>query len=73
MVDDLDDLLGGIEGGGQLDTHGLVADAGDHAADHADVDVGVEQGGADLLEDLVDVVLRQPSLAAQTLDDAFQP
>ena len=50
----------------------LLADAGDDVADDADVDVGLEQRGADLLQDLVDVGLGQPALAADPLDDAFE-
>ena len=51
---------------------GLLADAGDDVADDADVDVGLEQRGADLAQDLVDVGLGQPALAADLLDDAFE-
>ena len=49
-----------------------VADAGDDVAGDADVDVGLEQGGADLPHDLVDVGLGQAALAAQPLDDALE-
>jgi hypothetical protein len=41
-------------------------------ADDADVDVGLEQRGADLLQDLVDVGLGEAALAADLLDDAFE-
>ena len=47
-VDDLDDLLAGIERLAERDADGLLADAGDDVADDADVDVGLEQRGADL-------------------------
>ena len=71
-VDDLDDLLAGIEHlrAGRADR--LDADAVDDVAGDADVDVGVEQGGADLAQHLVDVGLGEPALAAQTLDDAVE-
>ena len=49
-----------------------LADAGDDVAGDADVDVGLEQGGADLAQDLVDVGLGQATLAAEPLDDAFE-
>ena len=54
------------------DADRLLADAGDDVADDTDVDVGLEQRGADLAEDLVDVGLGQPALAADLLDDAFE-
>ena len=72
-VDDLDDLLAGVEGLRAGGPDGLGADAGDDVAGDADVDVGLEQGGADLPHDLVDVGLGQAPLAAQPLDDALEP
>ena len=71
-VDDLDDLLAGIE---RLRLGGpdrLGADPGDDVAGDGDVDVGLQQGGADLAHDVVDVGLRQAALAAQALDDALE-
>ena len=44
----------------------------DEAADDREVDVGLEQGHADLAQDLVDVVLAQASLAAEALEDAVE-
>ena len=41
-------------------------------ADHPEVDIGLEQGHADLAQDLVDVVLAEASLAAQTAEDALE-
>ena len=71
-VDDLDDLLAGVERLAERHADGLLADAGDDVADDTDVDVGLEQRGADLADHLVDVGLGQPALAADLLDDAFE-
>ena len=71
-VDDLDDLLAGIERLAEAGADGLLADAGDDVADDADVDVGLEQRRADLLQHLVDIGLGEAALAAQPLDDAFE-
>jgi hypothetical protein len=51
----LHDLLGGVERLRHVHAHGLVADSRQHAAHHPDVHVGLEQRGAELAEDLVDV------------------
>ena len=71
-VDDLHHLLAGIERLAGGDADGLLADAGDDVADDADVHVGLEQGRADLFQDLVDVGFGEPTLAADLLDDAFE-
>ena len=47
---------------------GLAADA-----HHPDFHVGLEQRGADLAEDLVDVGFAQPTAVAQSVDDAVEP
>ena len=49
-----------------------VTDAGDHVAGDPDVDVGLEERRADLLQHLVDVGLGEATLAAHALDDAFE-
>ena len=72
VVDDLDDLLTRIECLAELGADGLLADASGDVAHDADVDVGLEQRRADLLQDLVDIVVGQPTLAADLLDDAFK-
>jgi hypothetical protein len=71
-VDDLDDLLARVEGLTAGDADRLVADTGDHVAHDADVDVSLEQRGADLFQDLVDIGLAEATLAADLLDDAFE-
>ena len=42
------------------------------SADDAEVDVGLEQGEADLAEDLVDVGLAEAALAAEALEDPVE-
>ena len=71
-VDDLDDLLAGVERlrSGRPDR--LRTDAGDDVAGDADVDVGLEQSRADLPQHLVDVGFGEPTLAAEALDDPFE-
>ena len=71
-VDDLDDLLARVQRLAEAGPDGLLADAADDVADDADVDVGLQQRGADLLQHLVDIGLAEPALAAQPLDDAFE-
>ena len=51
--------------------HGLP-DPGDHRAHHADVDVGLEQGDADLAQHLLDIGVAQATLAAEALEDPFK-
>ena len=73
VVDDLDDLLGRAQALGQVEPDGLLLDASDNPLDHAEVDVGLEEGEADLAQDLVDLLLAQPPPAAQALEDPLEP
>jgi hypothetical protein len=73
VVDRLDDLLGGIEGRRTRRADGGLADAVADRAHHGDVDVGFEERRTDLLHHLVDVGLGETTLAADLLDDAFEP
>ena len=72
LVDDLDDLLAGIQAGEQVGPDGALADARDEVLDDLEVDVGLEQGEADLAQRDVEVGLGDPCLAAQALGDALQ-
>ena len=56
----------------QLGADGALADAGDEAADDLEVDVGLEQGEADLAQDLVDLGLAEAALAAEALEDPVE-
>ena len=48
LVDDLDDLLAGVQNLRPGEADGLLADALDDGAGHAHVDVGLEEGATDL-------------------------
>jgi hypothetical protein len=73
LVDDLDDLLRRREALGQVGAHAGLADAPDEVAYHAHVDIGFEQRDANLAQHLLDVGLAESTLAAKTLEDAFEP
>jgi len=45
----------------------------DKVANDFDIDVGFEQGKADLAHRFVDVALGNPALAAESLEDSFEP
>ena len=72
-MDGLDDLLAGIERLRAGGADGVLADAVGDRADDGDVDVGLEQGRADLLHHLVDIGLGEAALAAESLDDPVEP
>ena len=72
VADDLDDLLGGGEGGGDLGAQGLGADLFDEVAGDVQVDVGFEQGDADLAQGFVDVLVGEGALAAEGLEGALE-
>ena len=64
VVDDLDDLLGRREALGQLGPGRLLLDPADEALDDLEVDVGLEEGEADLPGHLVDLLVPQAAAAA---------
>jgi len=72
LVDDLDDLLSGVERPGQLLAHRPLADAALQRLDDGQVDVGFQQRQADFSQHLVDVGLGELPLAAQLGEDAFK-
>ena len=79
LVDDLDDLLGGIDARQHVLAERLGLDAGDEVVDDIEVDVGFEEGPADLAQAFVDIVGREPAAAAELLEclaeatgDAFE-
>ena len=72
VADDFDDLLGGVEGGGDLGAEGLGADVLDDFAGDVEVDVGLEEGDADLAEGVVDVFVGEGALAAQVFEAALE-
>ena len=72
VADDFDDLLGGGEGGGDFGAEGLGADVFDEVAGDVEVDVGLEEGDADLAEGVVDVLVGEGALAAEGLEGALE-
>ena len=71
-MDDLDDLFGGGEGGGDLGTEGAEADVLDQIGDDGEADVGLDEGDADLAQGLTDVLVGDGALAAQGLEGTLE-
>ena len=69
VAHDLDDLLPRRQRLEDVLADGLLADALDEALDDLEVDVGFEEGHAHLAEGLVDILLRQPAVAAEPVED----
>jgi hypothetical protein len=72
VVDDLDHLVGGRERGEHVLADRLRLHTLDEAAHDLEVDVGLEECNADFAECGLDVVLGQPAVAAQLVEDALQ-
>ena len=70
-VDELDDLLAGIEAAENVLADRLLGDPLDEGVGDVVVDVGVEEGGANLLQAVANVGVGE-ALAAQTLDGVCQ-
>ncbi len=72
VVDDLDDLLARGQALGEVDPDQLLPDPRHEVADDPKVDVGLQQGQADLAQGLVDVGFAQPAPAAQPAEDGVE-
>ena len=72
VVDNFDDLLGGGERGGDLFAHGAGADVFDELVDDGEVDVGFEEGEADLAEGVGDVLVGDGALTAEGLEGTLE-
>ena len=68
LVDDLDDLLRGVERAADLLAAGPLLHRRDELLDHRQGDVGLEQRDADLARGGVDVGLGEPALALEVLE-----
>ena len=68
VIDDLDHLLGRVEGAGKLGGASLLLDRGNEVLDHREVDVCLEQRNPDLACCRVDIGLGQSALAAEVLE-----
>ena len=73
LVDDLDDLLGGVQSPRHLGPDGALTHAIGELAHGGQGDVGLEQCHADLADRRGDVGLGEPTLAAQALEGGRQP
>ncbi len=72
LVDDLHDLLARGQAREHLLADRALAHGGHERLDHAEVDVGLEQGEADLAHRAVDVVRTQRSARAQVAQGGLQ-
>ena len=72
VADDLDDLLGGRERGKHLAANGFGADVLDELVDDVEVDVGFEQGDANLAQGFADVFFGEGALAAKGFKGPLQ-
>ena len=72
VLDNLDDLLGGREGGQDLLPERFFADIGDQLFDDLEIDVGLEQRHPNLLERVLDILLGELALAAKVLEDTLK-
>src|SRR5690606_26227693 len=68
VVDDLHDLLRGVERLADLVAEGALAHAGGEVLDDVEGDIRVEQGAADLADGAVDIRGGQLALAAELLE-----
>jgi len=68
VVDDLNDMLAGLDAEKDFLADGLVFDALDEIASDLEIDVGFEEGQTDFAEGLADVFLRDFAEAAQVLE-----
>ena len=69
VMDDLDDLLRGMDGADDVLADGPVGDAADELLDDLEVDVGRKEGHAHFPQAFLDVLLAQPPLAAELAED----
>jgi len=71
-VDDLDDLLGGVQLAEDLLADGLFLDTAHQALGHLVVDIGLEQRQAHLAERLLDALFGELALAGQLAHGPFE-
>jgi len=72
LVDDLDDLLARAQRLGELESDAPGPHRVGEGTDDTDLDVSLQQGGADLAEDLVDVRLAQAATAPEAGEDPLE-
>src|SRR6185437_17076218 len=72
VTDDLDNLLAGRERGEHIFAHCLLFNLLDELLDNFEMNVGLEQGDADLTKRLLHVRGRQLPFPAKVLEDSLQ-
>ena len=72
VVEDLEDLLAGVQGAQHLLPHGLFRDPVEKVPRDLMVHISVQQGNTNLLKRLADIGLGQPTSAPQALDGVAQ-
>ena len=72
VVDDLDDLLAGVDPAEHVGADRAFPNVGDEVLDDLEVDVRLEQGEADLAQRLVEVGLGDARLATKALRDHLE-
>ena len=73
LVDDLDDLLAGVQGRRYLGTEGAFPDPGRELAHDGNGDVGIQEGAADLPDCGINISLGEAALATEVLEGCCQP
>lgn len=71
-MDDLDHLLAGADGLEDLFADGLGADGLDEVACDLEIDVGFEEGEADVAEGVADIGLRNLPETAEIAEDVLE-
>ena len=72
LVNDLDDLLGGVEGARDFRAHGARANPLEEILCDGEVHVGLEQRHADFAQRRIDVAFGKPTAAAQPIEDGLK-
>ena len=72
VADDLDDLLGRRKRGEHFLAHGLFLDGFDELFDNTEVDVGLEQGHADLAQRGLHIGLAEFAFSAEVFEDSLE-
>ena len=73
FVDDLDDLLAGVQGCRHLGAQSAFTHPSGEFTDHGNGNVSVQEGAADLADCGINVGLSQAALAAEILEGCCQP
>jgi len=73
LVDDLDDLLAGVQRAGNLGTQGAFPHPAGELTHNRNGNIGVQKGAPDLPDGGIDVCLGEPAFTAEILKGCCQP